>query len=241
MNELSYGDKTLLFADGEFIRVTLVLGKPASPYMKSNLAEFVGKFEIEYNAALPQWRGQIDQFQGAGALVDDILKTSIILPHQLVKDNTLAKKISSALGIKLAEIAKGLVSDDRPFLFLAQILERAMQNTAKSAGEIILSMNNLLEIGILKPIKIEDIQKKEELTAAQLQHLRTRIWQIPNKTEQEKESLLEQMRKLPKEEHEVIIQSMTENIAMDIEELKLTTPSYDLKDEAEAKNKIREI
>ncbi|MFX1479643.1 MAG: hypothetical protein ACFFCI_16090, partial [Promethearchaeota archaeon] len=83
LNEITYGDKMLLLSDGEHIRVALVLSKKASAILRRNLKEFIGKFEEYYKEILPVWRGQLNLFRGGGSIVDEILSTSIILPHEI--------------------------------------------------------------------------------------------------------------------------------------------------------------
>ncbi|MHA1472619.1 MAG: hypothetical protein ACTSQW_05935, partial [Promethearchaeota archaeon] len=97
LNEISYGDKMLLLADGGLIRVALVLGKKASLILRRHLKEFIGAFEKAYNDILPNWRGQLNPFRSAGTIVDEFLNTSIILPHKISYEISNAKELKNLL------------------------------------------------------------------------------------------------------------------------------------------------
>ena len=151
------------------------------PYLdRSDVAEF--------KETLEKWRGQLNVFQGTEDLIDEVLKTSVILPHQFNPEMKKPKDISRALTKQLLGTAKSLIAEDRPFLFLAQILQQAIDATGKGAPEIILSITELLDRKILIPVKIEQISE-EEITEAQKGEIHARVWEIPNKTNAEKEEL----------------------------------------------------
>ncbi len=213
LNELSYGDKILQFMDGEFIRVTLVLSKSASPYLKRNLSKFVSVFEVEFKETLEKWRGQLNVFQGTEDLIDEVLKTSVILPHQFNPEMKKPKDISRALTKQLLGTAKSLIVEDRPFLFLAQILQQAIDETRKGAPEIILSITELLDRKILIPVKFEQIAK-EEITEAKKGEIHARVWKIQNKTNAEKEELYTQLLELSEAEREVTLSSLLQTVTI---------------------------
>ncbi|MHA1675469.1 MAG: COG1470 family protein, partial [Promethearchaeota archaeon] len=235
LNELSYGDKILQFMDGEYIRVTLVLGKSASPYLKRNLSKFVSIFEVEFKETLEKWRGQLNVFQGTEDLIDEVLKTSVILPHQFNPDIKKPKDISRALTKQLLSTAKSLIAEDRPFLFLAQILQQAIDETGKAAPEIILSITELLDRKILIPVKIEQIAE-EEITEAQKGEIHARVWKIPNKTNAEKEELYTQLLDLSEAEREVTLSSLLQTITITSEYTKeeYEVPKFTKSKEAKA-------
>ena len=112
-------------------RATLVLGKPASLYMKKNLAQFIGRFESEYQKKLQDWHGSLNAFRDSGTLIDEILKTSVILPHQLTQDKSLLKKASNSLAKQLISMAQGLITKERSFIFLAQLMSTAVTQMKK--------------------------------------------------------------------------------------------------------------
>ncbi|WP_457558880.1 hypothetical protein [Candidatus Harpocratesius sp.] len=213
LNELSYGDKILLFSDGEFIRVTLVLSKTASPFLKRNLSKFVNVFEVQFKEQLTKWHGQLNVFQGAEDLVDEVLKTSVILPHKFNQEIKKPKDLQRTLTKHVLSIAQSLISENRPFLFLAQLLQQSLDETGKDAPEIILSITELLDNKILIPIKIEQIERPE-LTESQKQDLHMRVWQIPNKSNAEKEEIFEQLTQLSDAEREVALSSLLQKVTI---------------------------
>lgn len=239
LNELSYGDKILLFSDGEFIRVTLVLSKSASPYLKRNLSTFVSVFEVQYKEQLEKWNGQLNVFKDSEDLIDEVLKTSVILPHRFNPDAKKPKEIRS-LTKQVQAIAESLIGEDRPFLFLAQVLQQAIDETGKEAPEIILSITELLDQKILIPIKIEHISK-EELTETQKGELHARVWQIPNKTNGEKEEIYTQLLDLSEAEREVALSSMLQVVTITSEYTKEEYEIPKFNKEKDAKSEIKKL
>ena len=240
LNELSYGDKILLFSDGVYIRVTLVLGKSASPYMKRNLAKFVGRFESDYQTKLEKWRGQLNIFTDTGDLIDDILNTSVILPHQYNADSKLLKGISRALTKQILDISKTLISEERNFMFLAQLLSIAIDKTKKQPGEIILSITELLDAKILTPIKL-DLLHEQTLTDQELRTLRERVWAIPNKSDEEKDQLLGDLQQLSEAERDVAIQSLSQTITITSETTGEVIESKKFETEKDARKELKEL
>jgi hypothetical protein len=211
LNELTYGDKMLLFSDGEFVRTTLVLSKPASPYMKRKLAEFVGRFEGQYQKRLQNWKGQLNIFKEAGDLVDEVLNTSVILPHEISKDSKIRKSVSSSLGNKLLSISQSLMTEERNFIFLAQLMGTAVDQTKKEPSEIIMALNELRDKKVLTPIKIESLEK-QEMSDQEIRTLAERVAAIPNKNDAEKKDILMQLIDMPAAEREVALGSLTQSM-----------------------------
>ncbi|MCF2139683.1 MAG: hypothetical protein K9W44_06485 [Candidatus Lokiarchaeota archaeon] len=240
LNELSYGDKILLFSDGEFIRVTLVLSKTASPFLKRNLSKFVNVFEVQFKDQLVKWHGQLNVFQGAEDLVDEVLKTSVILPHRFNPEIKKPKDLQRALTKQVLSIAQSLIGENRPFLFLAQLLQQALDETGKDAPEIILSITELLDNKILIPIKIEQIERPE-LTESQKQELHARVWEIPNKTNLEKEEIFEQLIQLSEAEREVALSSLLQKVTITSEYTKEEYEIPKFTDEKAARKEIKSL
>ncbi|MHA1888940.1 MAG: hypothetical protein ACTSX0_13020, partial [Promethearchaeota archaeon] len=240
LNEMSYGDKILLFADGEYIRVTLVLSKTASPFLKRNLSKFVNVFEVKFKDKLSKWHGELSVFQGAEDLVDEVLKTSVILPHRFNPEIKPPKDLDRALTKQVLSIARTLVDEERPFLFLAQLLQKVLDETGKEAPEIILSITELLDKKVLVPIKIEQIEKPE-MTEDQKQELHARVWQIPNKSNIEKEEIFEQLTQLSEAEREVALSSLLQKVTITSEYTKeeYEIPKFD--NEKAARKEIKSL
>jgi len=240
LNELSYGDKVLLFSDGEYIRVTLVLGISASHYMKRNLAKFIGKFEAHYQKTLQTWKGQLNIFQDTPDLIDEILHTSVILPHEITADSKLEKNLKRSLSKQVLSIARGLVSEDRKFLFLAQLLADSIEQTKKDSAELILSINEILENKVLIPIKIEKLEERE-LNDQEIRTLAERVSVVPNKTDQEKQDLLKGLLTLSSSEREVVLSSLMQCITITTEMSGETITAQKFSNIKEAKKEIKNL
>ncbi|MCK4779628.1 MAG: hypothetical protein KAT57_05545, partial [Candidatus Lokiarchaeota archaeon] len=126
LNEITYGDKMLLLSDGEYIRVALVLSKKASLFLRRNLMEFIHTFERTYKNHLPNWRGQLNIFRDAGSIIDEILSTSIILPHEITYEHSSVKALKNTQSRDVIKIANNLMKDsERNFFFIATLLKEA--------------------------------------------------------------------------------------------------------------------
>ncbi|MFX0186863.1 MAG: hypothetical protein ACFE8A_03905 [Candidatus Hodarchaeota archaeon] len=169
LNEIQYGDKMLLLADGEYVRVALVLDKQASLFLRQHLKDFIDAFEIEYGQHLPEWRGQIDVFMDAGELVDVKFHTSIILPHEIVYDLGEVKTLKVSHSKDVLRVAQDLIADsERKFFFIATLLTEAIDRTGKDKAQVFMGIRELREKKLLTPIQISAIEKptisQQELT-----------------------------------------------------------------------------
>jgi hypothetical protein len=241
LNELSYGDKVLLFSDGEYIRVTLVLGKTASPYLKRNLAEFIGKFEVANLKKLQNWKGQLNIFQEAGDLIDDVLNTSVILPHKINPDKKARKKLTRSLCKQVLSVAESLVTEERKFIFLAQLLASCIDKVKKTPPEIILALNDLLEFNVLSPIKIELMQEVEPLSEQQIRFLAERVSILPTKTDEEKQEILNQLMQVHPAEREVILSSLMQVITIKLSSSDEEIQTKKFSDVKEVKKEIKSL
>ena len=159
LNEVTYGEKMLLLSDGEFIRVALVLGKKASILLRENLMEFINVFEKTYANELPNWRGQLNIFRSAGTIIDEILSTSIILPHEISYEFSNMKALKKPHSKKILDIAKNLLKEtERNFLFITTLLEKSVEITGQKIELIFMGIKELRDQRILKPIEISAIE-----------------------------------------------------------------------------------
>ncbi|MHA1487436.1 MAG: hypothetical protein ACTSSC_09745, partial [Promethearchaeota archaeon] len=158
LNEISYGDKMLLLADGALIRVALVLGKNASLILRRHLKTFINTFEKTYHDVLPNWRGQLNYFRNAGIIVDDLLNTSIILPHQISFDFSNIKDLKDPHSKEVLKIAQSCCEEaEREFFFIATLLKEVADRTNKDTAEIFMGIKELRDKKILIPIEISAI------------------------------------------------------------------------------------
>ncbi|MHA1197723.1 MAG: hypothetical protein ACTSSM_16745 [Promethearchaeota archaeon] len=162
LNEIAYGDKMILIADGEYIRVALVLSKEPSIHMRENVTSFIELFENKYKDVLANWRGALSPFRDVGFLIDEIFDTSIILPHQITFQFNTAKDVKSTQAREILKISQSCVEDSgREFIFIATLLNRAIEETNMDIAEIFIGIKELREKKILVPIEISEIEVKE--------------------------------------------------------------------------------
>jgi hypothetical protein len=206
-NVISYGDHTLLFAEGGFIRVVLVLEKSPSLYVKKNLITFIDKFETINEKKLQNWHGQLSIFKNSDTIIDEILHTSVILPHEITRDTQAQRKLPSKTSKAILEAARSLITQDKSYVFLAQVMVTAMEQTKKDPGELILGLTELLDAGVLKPIKLEFLDK-EEMSEEQKRELIYRVEKIEGKTSEEKVDLVRNLMDLSIIEREAFFASL---------------------------------
>ena len=109
ISEIKSGENHLLISDGELVRVTMVLAKGASQFLRANTARLVMLFENQYYQELMEWRGSLNVFHNAGPLIDETLHTSVILPHQITTSIKILKSIKSPLAQRLLKCACGSI------------------------------------------------------------------------------------------------------------------------------------
>ena len=208
LNEISYGDKMLLLSDGEFIRVALVLGKKASLILRRNLMEFIHSFERDYANDLPKWRGQLNIFRDAGSIIDEILSTSIILPHEITYEHSKAKALKKAQSRDVLKIANNLMKDsERNFFFIATLLKEATEKTGKDTAEIFMGIKELRDIKILMPIEISTIEAKP-ISQQEINLINQKVSSLVNLSPEERQKLVNDLAQIGPAEREAYFVSL---------------------------------
>jgi len=208
LNEISYGDKMLLLADGEFIRVALVLGKKASLILRKHLKEFIDNFEKIYKDVLPNWRGQLNYFRNSGQIVDDILNTSIILPHQISFEFADIKEIKDPKAKEVLKIAQNCCAEaDREFFFIATLLQQAAEGSRKETAEVFLGIKELRDKKILIPIEISAIEKPA-ISQQELNLINQKVSALANLNPEEKQKLVNDLAQMGPIEREAYLSSL---------------------------------
>jgi len=209
LNEISYGDKMLLLADGEYIRVALVLSKKGSLILRRHLKEFIDSFEKIYRDALPNWRGQLAYFRNAGQLVDDILNTSIILPHQISYDFSNVKELKNPHSKDVLKIAHICCEEaDRQFFFIATLLQEAADSTNKDTAEIFMGIKELRDKRMLIPIEISAIEA-QPISQQELNLINQKVLQLTNLTPEEQQKLVNDLAQMGPIQREAYLSSLT--------------------------------
>lgn len=213
LSEMKSGNANLLISDGELVRATLVLGKPASQFLKSNLSRFLLMFEGKYRDALLNWKGQLGVFKDTGKLIDEVLHTSVILPHEITVDIKKLKSISNPLSRSLLKIAQGVISEGKPMFFLAQIISDAKDKIKKKPQEILLGIDELLKKGIFVPIDMSKFET-QPISEQEMKILAQKIASLPNFTNEEKQQLLQDLVEMSAPEREALLTSLTQGKAI---------------------------
>ncbi|KKN50940.1 hypothetical protein LCGC14_0627580, partial [marine sediment metagenome] len=210
LNEITYGDKMLLISDGEFTRAALVLGKKASLILRKNTMEFINVFEKTYDNELPNWRGQLNIFRSAGTIIDEMLSTSIILPHEISYEFSNVKSLKTVHSRDVLKIANHLIKDtERKFFFIATLLKEATEKTSKDTAEIFMGIKELRDQRILIPIEISAIEAPP-ISQQEINLIDQKITGLVNLSPEEKQKLINDLAQIGPAEREAYFSSMTE-------------------------------
>jgi hypothetical protein len=241
LNEISYGDKMLLLADGDLIRVALVLGKNASLILRRHLKEFISTFEKTYSDVLPNWRGQLNYFRNAGLIVDDLLNTSIILPHQISYDFSSVKDLKNPHSKDILKVAQSCCEEaEREFFFIATLLKDASEMTNKDTAEIFMGIKELRDKKMLIPIEISAIEA-QPISQQELNLINQKVVALPNLTNEEKQKLVQDLAQLGPIEREAYLTSLTKQAQIVTAPIKTTVEGLDVDNKKSAKKGIKEL
>ncbi|MFX1457361.1 MAG: hypothetical protein ACFFDB_18500, partial [Promethearchaeota archaeon] len=211
LNEISYGDKMLLLSDGEYIRVALVLSKKASIILRKNLMEFITEFETIYTNELPNWRGQLNVFRNSGALIDEVLNTSIILPHEISYEFSNVKALKNPHSKDVLKVANNLMkASERKFLFIATLLKEAADKTSKDTAEIFMGIKELRDKKMMIPIEISAIGV-HPISQQEMVLINQRVASLVNLSQAERQKLVEDLSQMSPAEREAYFASLGEH------------------------------
>jgi hypothetical protein len=210
LNEINYGDKMLLLSDGEYIRVALVLSKKASIILRKNLMEFISVFEKSYIDALPNWRGQLNIFRNSGILIDEILSTSIILPHEISDEFSNVKALKNPHSKEVLKVANNLMkSSDRKFFFIATLLKEATEKTSKDTAEIFMGIKELRDKKMMIPIEISTIEV-QQISQQEMELITQKVASLVNLNQEERRKLVDDLAQIGPAEREAYFVSLGE-------------------------------
>jgi len=241
LNEISYGDKMLLLADGYLIRVALVLGKNASLILRRHLKEFIKAFEKTYADVLPNWRGQLNYFRNAGLIVDDLLNTSIILPHQISYDFSSVKDLKNPHSKDVLKVAQSCCDEaEREFFFIATLLKDASETTNKDTAEIFMGIKELRDKKILIPIEISAIEA-QPISQQELNLINQKVVALTSLNNEEKQKLVQDLGQLGPIEREAYLSSLNKQHEIVTAPIKTTIEGVDVDNRKSAKRGIKEL
>jgi hypothetical protein len=241
LNEISYGDKMLLLADGNLVRVALVLGKKASLILRRHLKEFIETFEKTYNDVLPNWRGQLNHFKNAGLIVDDLLNTSIILPHQISYDFSSVKDLKNPHSKEVLKVAQSCCQEaEREFFFIATLIKDASEMTNKDTAEIFMGIKELRDKKLLIPIEISVIEA-QPISQQELNLINQKVVALTNLTNDEKQKLVQDLAQLGPIEREAYLTSLAKQNEIVTAPIKTSVEGFEVDNKKSAKKGIKEL
>jgi len=239
LNEISYGDKMLLLADGVYIRVALVLGKKGSLILRRNLKRFIEAFENTYKDILPKWRGQLNPFRNAGQIVDDLLNTSIILPHQISYDFSNVKDLKTSHSRDILKVAHNCCEElDRKFFFIATLLKEATESTNKDTAEIFMGIKELRDKKMLIPIEISAIEA-QPISQQEINLISQKVSQLPGLTNEEKNKMVSDLSQVGPIEREAYLASFSSHQEIVSAPIKSKVGTTVIEDKKAAKKQLK--
>jgi hypothetical protein len=141
---LDFQDYKIFLRDGEYIRVALITKSDPSESLKINLREYISQFEIEHNADLKNFLGELTPFDNYLTLINKYFKLYIRSPLKVSKSPPHIK-INSFQKI-LLNTANFLEKDYKSFSF-EKLLESTITLLPKESEEKIISnIYNLIEL-----------------------------------------------------------------------------------------------
>jgi hypothetical protein len=231
----------LLLADGYLIRVALVLGKNASLILRRHLKEFITTFEKTYKDVLPNWRGQLNYFKNAGLIVDDLLNTSIILPHQISYDFSSVKDLKNPHSKDVLKVAQSCCEEaEREFFFIATLLKDASERTNKDTAEIFMGIKELRDKKLLIPIEISAIEA-QPISQQELNLINQKVVALTKLTNDEKQKLVQDLAQLGPVEREAYLTSLSKQHEIVTAPIKTTVEGVDVDNKKSAKKGIKEL
>jgi hypothetical protein len=219
----------------------LVLGKKASLILRTHLKQFIDRFEQVYREILPKWRGQLAYFKNAGEIVDDILNTSIILPHQISYDFSSVKDLKNPHSKDVLKIAHSCCEEtERQFFFIATLLQEASQSTNKDTAEIFMGIKELRDKNILMPIEISAIEAVP-ISPQEINLINQKVAQLSNLSPEEKQKLVNDLAQLGPAEREAYLSSLSESIEIVSAPIKTTIGTVEVGDKKAAKREMKNL
>jgi hypothetical protein len=149
--EMDYGDFKIVIADGEYVRVALILDGAPSENMKDNLWLFTEDFERRFGTQLKSFTGDLTPFRKTDDLIEKHFNLSLVYPLQLGKHYGVIK--IKGLKKALIEVAEQ-IQKERKFFFISSLLNFALAGRKASRDEIISAIIDLKKDGLIIPAEI---------------------------------------------------------------------------------------
>ncbi|UCC18941.1 MAG: hypothetical protein JSV62_12645, partial [Promethearchaeota archaeon] len=150
--EMDYGDFKIVIADGDFVRVALILDGTPSEKLKESQWLFTEHFEKRFSPLLDNFTGDVTPFREAENMIEKYFNISLIYPLQLAKHYGVIKH--KGLEKTLIEVAEQL-QKERKFFFISSLLNFVLAGGKASRDEIITTIIELKRKELLIPATLE--------------------------------------------------------------------------------------
>jgi hypothetical protein len=173
--------------------------------------------------------------------VDDLLNTSIILPHQISYDFSSVKDLKNPHSKDVLKVAQSCCEEaERDFFFIATLLKDASERTKKDTAEIFMGIKELRDKKILIPIEISAIEAPP-ISQQELNLINQKLVALTNLTNEEKQKLVQDLGQLGPVEREAYLSSLTKQHEIVSVPIKTTVEGVDVDNRKSAKKGIKEL
>jgi hypothetical protein len=180
-------------------------------------------------------------FRNAGIIVDDLLNTSIILPHQISYDFSSVKDLKNPHSKEVLKVAQSCCEEaEREFFFIATLLKDASERTNKDTAEIFMGIKELRDKKILIPIEISAIEA-QPISQQELNLINQKVGNLSNLTSEEKQKLVQDLGQLGPIEREAYLSSLAKQQEIVTAPIKTTVEGIDVDNRKAAKRGIKEL
>ena len=148
---MDYGDFKIVIADGDYVRVALILDGLPSEKLKENHWLFIEDFEKRFGPQLKEFTGELTPFRTADDLIEKHFNITLVYPLQLGRHFGVIKL--KGLEKALIEVAEQ-IQKERKFFFISSLLNFALAGRKASRDEIISVIIDLKRKGLIVPAEI---------------------------------------------------------------------------------------
>jgi hypothetical protein len=150
--EMDYGDFKIVIADGDYVRVALILEGSPSDKLRENQRLFTEDFERRFGSQIQNFTGDLTPFKTTDELIERHFNITLVYPLQLGKHYGVIKH--KGLEKTLIEVAEQ-IQKERKFFFISSLLNYALAGRKASRDEIIGTIIDLKRKGLIIAAKVE--------------------------------------------------------------------------------------
>ncbi|MFX1486993.1 MAG: hypothetical protein ACFFBS_07880, partial [Promethearchaeota archaeon] len=150
LQELTYRNFRILLNDGEYVRVALILSGRPTETLLVKLKLFTAAFEETYRKQISEFNGSVEAFDRAFDIVDDIFELTLILPHKIPIETTMATDLTP-LQKDLVRLTKELLKG-KDYFYPNELISFAMTVRKETMLEIAEAVYYLVRNRYFVPI-----------------------------------------------------------------------------------------